>query len=127
MNLPAISMGSKDLVDEFDKLQSVKKVIEERIEAIREKIINSAQLKNTEILFGTNKICSVKAYAKVIYPENKEQLIRIIKQKGLYEQYSSVNYLKLSSRILKRDIDTEIINLVEKGKAYRVVLKEKST
>ena len=110
------------LVDEFEELQIQKKDIEAKEEELKKKIIALAQQNNTDILFGTNKKCLVKAYEKIIYPEDKELLIKTIKEKGLYDLLSHLNYPRLSSKIIKNEIDSEIIQLVRKEKAFRVYL-----
>ena len=115
---------TKTLIDEFDSLQKIKKEIDIKIKDLREKVIKLAQEKNTDILFGTHKKCSVKEYEKVIYPEDKSEIIKLIKEKGLYEQLSSINYFKLNPKILKNEIDSEIISLVKKDKAFRVALRD---
>ena len=112
----------KELVDEYDKLQNMKKEIEEKIENLRRTIFDFAKLKNTGILFGTHKKCSVKEFDKVVYPEDKTLLIEMIKEKGLYDKFSSINYLKLGPKILKGEVDREIIELVRKEKSFRVSL-----
>lgn len=38
----------------------------------------------------------------------------MLRNKGLYEQFSSVNYFKLGPRILKGEVDKDIIDLVKK-------------
>lgn len=114
--------NDKSLVDEFDNLQKIKKELGEKIEKLKRELINLAVQKNTNILFGTHKKCSIKEYEKVVYPENKEPLIKIIKDKGLYERYSSINYFKLNPSILKGEADKDIINLVKKEKDFRVSL-----
>ena len=115
----------KELVDEFERLTKFKKELDEKLEFIRTKIISLATQKNTDILFGTSKKCSIKSFDKVIYPEDKTLLVELIKKKGLYEQFSSVNYLKLGPRILKNEVDPEIVALVKKEKGYRVSLFER--
>ena len=112
------------LVDEYEKLESLKKDIESKEEALKNKIIELAKQKNTEVLFGAHKKCSIKEYEKVVYPEDKTILIDKIKSKGLYNQYSAISYPKLSSAIVKGDIDLEISNLVKKEKAFRLSLKD---
>lgn len=113
------------LVNEYEKLKNLQKEISEKLDKIREQIIALAQEKNTEILFGTHKLCSIKEYEKVVYPEDKTFLIELIKSKGLYDRFSSLNYFKLSPKIIKGEIDKEIINLVRKEKAFRVSLKDR--
>ena len=91
------------LVDEYENLQNLKKELDEKIEKIREELIKLAIEKNTDILFGVKKKCSIKEYEKVIYPEDKDKIMELIKNKGLYEKFSSINYLKLGSAIVKNE------------------------
>ncbi|MBI5803657.1 hypothetical protein HY450_00265 [Candidatus Pacearchaeota archaeon] len=114
------------IIDEFDKLQKEKQNIEGRIEEVRKIIIELAKETGKEAIFGADKFCSVKEFEKVVYPENKDELIKMIRKKGLYDALSSINYFKLSPKILKREIDQEIIDLTKREKDYRVSLKDKN-
>lgn len=78
--------------------------------------------KNTDLLFGTHKKCSIKEYEKVIYPEDKENFVRLIKDKGLYDRFSSINYFKLNPAVIKGEIDQEILSLIKKEMAFRIFL-----
>jgi len=111
------------LVDEYEKLQDLKKEIEAKEAELKEKIIELAQQKNTDILFGNHKKCSVKEYVKVVYPEDKTRILELIKRKGIYDNYSTLNYMRLNSAIIKEEIDKEIIDLTKKGKAFRLSLR----
>ena len=115
----------KEVIDELERLQSLKGEIDKKIEDLKETIIKISQQKNTSLLLGTNKLCSVKEYVKVIYPQDKAQLTTIIKAKGLYEQFSTINYFKLGPKIVRGEIDKEILGLVEKEKAFRVYLMDR--
>lgn len=115
------------LVDEFEKLQNLKREIEEKETVLKIKIIELAKEKEVNILFGTNKKCSIKEYTKVIYPEDKTILVETIKKKGLYDGVSSINYFKLSPKIIKGDIDKEILDLTKQEKAFRLSLKDIKT
>lgn len=108
------------LVDEYEKLQDLKKEIEAKEAELKEKIIELAQQKNTDILFGNHKKCSVKEYVKVVYPEDKTRILELIKRKGIYDNYSTLNYMRLNSAIIKEEIDKEIIDLTKKEKAFRL-------
>lgn len=109
------------LVDEFAKLKEALK----RIDEIKKDLIEFAKQKEIDMVFGTDKKCSVKEYDKVVYPDDKEELLKIIKDKGLYEEFSSLNYFKLSPKILKKEVDEDIINLTDKEKAYRLSLSKR--
>ena len=117
-----MEQNERILVDEFDNLQKIKKEIDIKIEKARKEIIVLTIQKNKNFLSGTHKTCSVKEFEKVVYPENKEFLIQLIKEKKLYEQFSSLNYSRLSSCIIKGGIDKEVLDLVKKEKSFRVSL-----
>ena len=112
------------LVDEFEKLQMQKKEIEQKEEELKKRIIELAQQKNTDILFGTHKKCSIKEYEKVIYPEDKSPIIELIRKHGLYDKFSMLNYMGLNSAIIKGNIDKEIADLTKKERAFRLSLRE---
>jgi len=112
------------LVDELEKLQNLKKEIESKEEELKNKIIELAKEKNTEVLFGSHKKCSIKEYERVIYPEDKTQIVGLMKQKDIYNRYSIINYMSLNSAIIKGTIDKEIVDLIKKEKTFRVSLKD---
>lgn len=112
------------LVDEYEKLQKLKKEIETKEEELKKKIIDLSIQKGADTLFGSKMKCSIKEYEKVIYPEDKSQIISLMKQKGIYDKYSIINYMGFNSAIIKGIIDKEIIDLVNKEKAFRLSLKE---
>jgi len=112
------------LVDEFERLENQINEINKKKEELKLKIISLSKEKNINIIFGTNKKCLIKEYEKVIYPENKEFLIKIIKDKGLYESLSQLNYSRLSSKIVKNELDQDILDLIKKEKNFRLSFKE---
>ena len=116
--------NDKGLVDELEKLQNLKKEIESKEEELKNKIIELAKEKNTEVLFGSHKKCSIKEYERVIYPEDKTQIVGLMKQKDIYNRYSIINYMSLNSAIIKGTIDKEIVDLIKKEKTFRVSLKD---
>ena len=83
----------KNLVDELDRLEKAKKDTEDKINNIKAELINIAKLENKELLFGTHKMCSIKPYNKMIYPEDKSKLVDLSKSKGLYDSLSMLNKL----------------------------------
>jgi len=112
-------------VDQLSSLQTKEKELKEQINVIKENLIEFAKQKDIDVVVGSNKKASVKTFDKVIYPENKEKFVELIKNKGLYEQFSSINYLKLKSKIIKGEIDKEIIDMTKKEKGYRITVSKK--
>jgi hypothetical protein len=118
--------NDEGLVDELEQLESQKKALETKEEELKRKLVELAKQKNTDVLFGAHKICSIKRYDKIIYPEDKTQLTALLKQKGLWEEFSMINYPRFGSRVANGDLAKELVDLVKKETAFRVVLKEKA-
>jgi len=112
------------LVDEYEKLEVQKKEIETKEAELKNKIVELAKQKNTGVLFGNHKKCFIKEYDKVIFPEDKAKIIELIKKNGLYERFSSLNYLKLSPAIIKQEVSKEIIELTKQEKAFRLSFRD---
>ncbi|MBI2629860.1 hypothetical protein HYW76_02050 [Candidatus Pacearchaeota archaeon] len=112
------------LIDEYEKLEIQKKEIEQKEEDIKKRIIELAKEKKTRFLFGSNKKCFIKEYEKVIYPEDKKQILELINKKGLYNKFSSINYFKLNPAILKGEVDKEIADLTKREMMIRIFLKD---
>jgi len=112
-------------VDNYSKLQKEKKKIEDELEKLKELMIEFANQKGLDIIYGSNKKASIKAYDKVVYPEDKDKFIQLLKDKGLYEEFSMVCYAKLNSAILKENINKEIIKYTSKDKDYRISISKK--
>ncbi len=114
------------LVNLFDELFSKKKEIENQLEGIRQNLILFAKQENINIIYGSNKKASIKEYVKVIYPEDKQPIINLLKEKGLYEEYSMLCTARLNSAILKNKMtDKTILNLTVKEADYRISLLDK--
>ncbi len=118
---------SRKIVDELDRLERVKKDAEVKIENLKSEIANIAKIEGKNFFNGTHKRCSVKEHDKVIYPEDKDSFAKLIKEKGIYDYFSQVNYSRLSSAIIKKDIniDKAILEKVRIIKDFRVVLIDK--
>ena len=117
----------KNLIDEFDRIQNVKKDLELKEEELRNKIIALAQQRSTNLLFGTHKTCSIKEYEKVSYPENKDLLIKLLKEDQVYDHFSQINYSRLSSAITRKDVivTTKILEQVKLHKDFKITLLDR--
>jgi len=108
------------LVDEYTELYKIKKETEDRLEIIKRNLIDFALSKNINIVYGSNKKISVKETLKCVLPEDKNDLISLIKMKGLYEDLTMINYQKFLSRIQSNEIDEDVLKLVLLEKDYRL-------
>ena len=113
------------LVDAYSTLNQARKETEMKLEEIKEKLIQFAVQKGLEIVYGSNMKTSVKPTLRVVYPEDKDKIIQLLKKKGLFDEFVSLNYPKLTSKILSKEIDAAIIKLTKAEKDYRVSLSKK--
>ena len=66
----------------------------------------------------------IKEYIKIVYPKDKTLIVTLIKDKGIYDRFSSINYLKLGPAIVKGEVDKDISELTKQEKAFRLSLKD---
>ncbi|MDP2924783.1 MAG: PD-(D/E)XK nuclease family protein [Nanoarchaeota archaeon] len=116
------------LVDEFSEVKLKKKEIEEKEEKLKSDLIEFAKQKGIDIVYGSNMKAGVKEFDKIVMPEDpeeKEKFIKLMKDKGIYEECSMICYPKLNSKVLKGDIDKEIKNKVQIEKDFRISLSKR--
>jgi hypothetical protein len=61
----------------------------------------------------------------VVYPEDKSEIIELMKKKGLWEQFAMMNYPRFQSLTAKGEIDDEIKKLVEIVEGFRLRLSKR--
>jgi len=115
------------LVDEFSEIKTKQTELKKVEEEFREKLIAYAKQFGVDIVYGSNKKCSVKEFDKMVMPEgeNKEKFIQLMKDKGLYEELSMVCYPRLNSKIISGDIDKELKKMVDIIQDYRLSLSKR--
>jgi len=112
------------LVDAFSDVKNKVSALEEKKEELREELINYALQFKIDVVYGSNQKASVKEFEKIVLPEEKTQFIQLLKDKGIYEDYSMINYSRLNSKIIKGDLK-EIKEQVKIEKDFRVSLSKK--
>ena len=115
------------LVDEFSEIKTKKAELEKAEEDFREKLIAYAKQFNLDVVYGSNKKCSVKEFDKIVLPEgeNKDKFIQLMKDKGLYEELSMVCYPRLNSKIVSGEIDEELKKMVDIVQDFRLSLSKR--
>ena len=112
------------LVDELGRLEGQRKEIVAREIELKKKIVELAGQKGVGVLFGNNKKCFVKEYEKIIYPEDKSSIVALLKKKGLWDEFAMLNYSRFGSRVMKKELDEDLIGLIGREKAFRVTLRD---
>ena len=120
--------GGVKLVDEFAEVKIKRKEFDKKEEELKEKLIEYAKQFGLEIIYGSNMKASVKEYEKFSLPEDEEQkkkFIELIKKKGLYEELSNINAMKISSLAIKGELDPELKKKLTEEEGYRVNLSKR--
>ena len=112
-------------VDEFSKIKLKKKEIEEREDELKDSLIQFAKSKGIDIIYGSNMKCSVKEFDKIVLPEDKEELIELMKQKGIWEEFATINFMRLQSKVLKEGIHEDVAKMIKREKDYRLSLSKR--
>lgn len=113
------------LVDEFSEIKTKRLELEKQEDDFKEKLIAYAKQFGVDIVYGSNKKCSVKEIDKVVLPEDKDELIHLLKEKGIWDEISMVNFMRLQSKVLKDEIDEDIKNKVDIVKDFRLSLSKR--
>jgi hypothetical protein len=112
------------LVDEYSEIKTKLSELNNSKEEFESKIKEYAKQFGVNMIYGSNKKCSVKEIDKVVLPENKEELIEILKKKGIYDEVSMINFMGFQSKVLKGQLD-EVKDKVDIVKDYRLSLSKR--
>jgi len=114
------------LVDEFSEIKTKLAELKESEEDFKDKLIAYAKQFGIDVVYGSNMKCAVKDLKKVIIPEEiKEELIKIMKQKGVWEEFEMLNHMKFNSHGRKGELHKDIQKLIEIGEDWRLSLSKR--
>ena len=113
------------MVDRFSQIKKEISELQEEEETLKEKLIYFAKQKGLDVVYGSNIKASIKDLRKVALPENKEELIELIKKKGLWDEFSMLNYSRFNSKGRKGELDEEIREKISFEEDYRISLSKR--
>ena len=114
-----------NLVDEYFEITTKFKELKKEQERLKENLIRFAKESEKEIISGTLMNTKFKEIKRVVLPEDRIELIKIIKDRGVYENYSMLSYSKINSKFLKGEIEEDIKNALKIKKNTRFSLSKK--
>ncbi len=112
-------------VDEFSEIKKLLYDLRKREDRLKEHLIEFSKQKGTDVIYGSNMKCSVKEFDKIVLPEDKEEFIKLLKDKGLWDEFSMVCYGRLNSKVIKGEIEDEIKEKVGIEKDFRLSLSKR--
>lgn len=116
------------IVDEFSEVKNKLKELTNKKEELEGKLIDFAKQFKVDIIYGSNNMAKVKEIEKIVLPEDekeKSQFIQLLKNKGLWEEFSMICYPKLSSKILGGEVDKDLSKMIEVEGDYRISLSKR--
>ncbi len=116
---------SLKIVDQLVEINNKLKGLEETKAVLYKELINYATQNNVDIIYGSNKKALIKMIDKIIYPEDMDNFITLLKDKGVYNEVIMLNYFKLNSLIIHKKIDSEIIDKIKTEKSHRITFSNK--
>jgi putative RecB family exonuclease len=113
------------LVDEYSEIKKKYKELEENKEEFENKLIEFAKQLGVDVVYGSNNVAKIKEGQKIVLPEEKEELIAILKEKGLWDEIAMINFMRLQSHYFKGNLHKEILDKIKCEKDWRVSLSKK--
>ncbi len=115
------------LVDEFSEIKTKLSELKKSEEDFKDKLIHYAKQFGIDIVYGSNKKCSIKEFDKMVLPEEKEELIETMKQKGIWDEISMINFMRLQSKFTKGELDKfeDLSKMIQREKDYRLSLSRR--
>lgn len=116
------------IVDEFSEVNTKLKELADKKDELKDKLIEFSKQFKVDIVYGSNNLAKVKEIEKVVLPEDekeKARFIQLLKDKGLWEEFSMICYPKISSKVLKNEIDKDLSKMVTIEEDYRISLSKK--
>jgi putative RecB family exonuclease len=123
-----------EMVDRLDELETQRKLVKDEIEEVKEKIIEYAREKDLDVVRGSKKKAKVTIKTESMLPskgmdeETYEEIIRLVKEGGAWEQVSQLNGKRLNKEFysggLPEDLRKELENYVVEEEVTGVRLKK---
>jgi len=113
------------LVDEFSGIKTKLSELKKAEDEFKEKLIAYAKQFGIDVVYGSNKKCSVKEFDKIVLPEDRGKLIELMKEKGIWDDFVTLNYMKLNSGVIKGNVDEDVKKEVEIEKSFRLSLSKR--
>jgi RecB family exonuclease len=115
------------LVDEFSEIKTKLQELKKQDDEFKDKLIQYAKQFKIDIVYGSNKKCSVKEFDKIVMPEgeDREKFVKMLKENGIYDDFVMLSYFKLNSEVLKGEVDEDIRKAMEIVKAFRLSLSKR--
>ena len=113
------------LVDSYAELKAKLVELQEKEDEFKNKLIAFSKQLDVDVVYGSNMQAKVKEYEKIILPEEKEEFLALMKEKGLYEECSMICHPKIQSKYFRGELHPDIHAKIQKEKDFRISLSKR--
>lgn len=113
------------LVDEYSEIKTKLSELDKKKEEFENNLIEFSKQLGVDVVYGSNNVAKVKEFDKIILPEEKEEFLALMKEKGIYDACSMLCYPKIQTKYFKGELHPEVHGKISKEKDWRVSLSKK--
>jgi len=113
------------LVDSYAELKTKLTELEKQKEDFEGKLVEFSKQLEVDAVYGSNMIAKVKEFEKIVLPEDKEELIAIMKERGIWDEVVMINFMRLQSKYFKGELHEDVCEKISKEKDFRVSLSKR--
>ncbi|MCL2333507.1 MAG: PD-(D/E)XK nuclease family protein, partial [Candidatus Methanoplasma sp.] len=121
---PITSEEAESMVDELASVNKQAKELEVRSKELESKIILFAKQSGNKTIQSKKASATVSVSKEIQLPEDKTELIALLKERGQYEACSVLNYSRVRSEMFKDKLDPEIARIVPVVEKYSLKMKK---
>ena len=112
-------------VDEFSEVRNKLRELENKEEELKKNLIEFAKQKGVDVVYGSNTEASIKEFDKVVLPEDKEEFLMLLKEKGIYDTCSMICHARISQKFLKGELHSDISEKIKTEKDWKISLRRR--
>ncbi len=112
-------------VDEYSEIKNELSKLKKKEEELKNNLIQFSKKKKVNTIYGSDFKVRVNKYKKVIYPDDKQELINLLKKKDNWKELESINYPRFQSKVSKGEIDKSILKRIDFEDGFRVSLSKR--
>jgi len=111
------------LVDEFSEVKMKLGELKKKDEELKAKLVEFGKKFDIDAIYGSNKVARLKEYERIVLPEDRVMFEKLLKEKGIWEDFCMLSYVKLNGGVIRGELtDKEICDCIKKIKDVRISL-----
>jgi len=110
------------LVDEFSEIRTQLSELKKKDDDFKEKLIAYGKQFGIDAVYGSNKVAKLREFDKIVMPEDREKFEKLLRDKGLWDDFSMLSYFKINKGVLSGNVSDDVRKSVGVEKGWRISL-----